>query len=195
MILGSTLQSAHHYIRRALSLSDRPIAIDATLGNGNDTLFLAEEVGTTGKIYGFDIQLQAIQQTQQRLQEHQLLDRVHLIHASHHTWTQHLPSEICGQIQAIMFNLGYLPHGNSDIITQSTTTLPALTYATEWLAPGGIITVALYTGHPGGEQEANDVLLWSEHLPPADYQAVWQSIRNRNHAPSLLTIEKKKKKQ
>ena len=31
-------------------------AVDATLGNGHDTCFLAEIVGDSGKVFGFDIQ-------------------------------------------------------------------------------------------------------------------------------------------
>ena len=31
-------------------------AVDATLGNGHDTCFLAKIVGDNGKVFGFDIQ-------------------------------------------------------------------------------------------------------------------------------------------
>ena len=36
-------------------IQDDSIVIDATCGNGNDTLFLAEQV-PNGKVFGFDIQ-------------------------------------------------------------------------------------------------------------------------------------------
>ncbi len=56
-----------------------------------------------------------------------------------------------------MFNLGYLPHGDKTRTTTSATTLPALAQARAVLAPGGIITVLAYRGHPGGQEEAQDV--------------------------------------
>ena len=44
-------------------------AVDATLGNGHDTCFLAEIVGDSGKVFGFDIQKEAIESSTTRLKE------------------------------------------------------------------------------------------------------------------------------
>ena len=46
-------------LQQHLTLGD--VAIDATCGNGHDTLFLSQLVGETGKIYSYDIQLAALE--------------------------------------------------------------------------------------------------------------------------------------
>ncbi len=103
-----------------------------------------------------------------------------------------LPSEARGKIEAVMFNLGYLPHGDHSIITQPKTTLSAVKQLCDWLAPGGIMTLVLYTGHPGGQEEADQVIQWASSLDTSSYSVMWQQIINRHHAPSLVVIEKKR---
>lgn len=191
MNIPSTLQSARQYIRQALHQQLDPVVVDATLGNGNDTLFLAHEVGITGKVFGFDIQSEAIEKTKQRLSDQGFLERATLFQAGHEQWEAYIPQEHKHQIRAVMFNLGYLPHGDQTIITRPETTLPALQHACEWLAPGGVITVALYTGHEGGQEEANHVVTNVSQLPSKQFQVIWQRVLNRTQSPSLIVIEKK----
>ncbi|MBA4494856.1 class I SAM-dependent methyltransferase [Paenactinomyces guangxiensis] len=189
MILPSTLQSARSWI--SYSLPRGGTAVDATVGNGYDTLFLAEQVGPEGVVFGFDIQQEAIESTARRLREAGRQNQVRLFPCSHHRMDEKLPAEVKGKIQGMMFNLGYLPHGNPEIITQPQTTIEALQIGTVWLAPGGMITLALYTGHPGGQEEADAVVNWASALPPKQFQVMWQQMVNRRHAPSLLVIEKR----
>jgi ubiquinone/menaquinone biosynthesis C-methylase UbiE len=63
----SLVQQAHQAVEAVLKPGD--ITIDATVGNGHDTLFLATRVGATGKVYGFDIQQEALDSAYQRLQQ------------------------------------------------------------------------------------------------------------------------------
>ncbi|SEM90216.1 class I SAM-dependent methyltransferase [Lihuaxuella thermophila] len=189
MILPSTLESARSWIRLALTAGGT--AIDATVGNGHDTLFLAQLAGPAGRVFGFDIQAEAIEATRRRLRDAGQEQQVQLFRCSHHQMDKMLPEEIKGKVDAAMFNLGYLPHGNPAIITQPETTLHALQICTEWLAPGGLITLALYTGHPGGQEEADAVVHWASALCSRRFQVMWQQILNRRHAPSLLVIEKR----
>ena len=60
-IFNSHLNLAHHYWERLLRPGDW--AIDATCGNGNDTLKLAQILGEGGVI-GIDIQQEAINKTE-----------------------------------------------------------------------------------------------------------------------------------
>ena len=62
------------------------IVIDATCGNGNDTLYLAEKV-TNGFVYGFDIQKEAIDNTQLKVSD---FNNVSLIQDSHENVKQHV---------------------------------------------------------------------------------------------------------
>jgi predicted methyltransferase len=161
--------------------------IDATVGNGHDTLFLAERVGPTGTVIGFDIQAPALQAAQQRLVG---LPQATLIHAGHERLAELLPAPAHGKLSAIMFNLGYLPGANKAIITQPQSTLQALTQALDNLTIGGVITLILYPAHPGGAQEAASVQSYAAQLPATF--AVTACIRTNTTvpAPSLLVIER-----
>ena len=160
------------------------LAIDATAGNGHDTEFLAHLVGATGFVWAFDIQAVALQETASRLRErsisvelrlrsansalptapHDLAEvsrsRVIGLEASHAEMKDHLPVTCLGQISAIMFNLGYLPGADKSCITTAASTLIALDAAIDYLAPGGVLTVVVYPGHPGGREEAVAVREW-----------------------------------
>lgn len=61
----SVLSFAHKLISERLTLGDR--AIDATVGTGADTLFLAKTTGARGEVYGFDIQAAALKLAEERL--------------------------------------------------------------------------------------------------------------------------------
>ncbi|WP_165873790.1 tRNA (mnm(5)s(2)U34)-methyltransferase [Baia soyae] len=186
----STLQSARYYVKQAIQEQSHSIVVDATLGNGYDTLFLAQEVGMQGKVFGFDIQLLAVKKTTQRLKQEGLLDRVALFHAGHECWESFIPREYKNQINAVMFNLGYLPHGDKTIITHPETTLQAMGHACQWLAPRGIITIALYVGHEEGQAEVDHVTRFASQLPAKQFHVTWTQLLNRAGAPSLVVIER-----
>ena len=143
--------------RIAQSLQPGQFAVDATMGNGHDTLFMAELVGVEGRVFGFDIQQQALANTRQRLAAAGLENRVTLIQGGHEYMERLLPSGVQGQISAIMFNLGYLPGGDKHKVTRPETTLAAVEAATRLLAPGGIMTILVYRGHAGGQDEADTI--------------------------------------
>lgn len=181
---------AQQIIAEQLTLGDT--AIDATLGNGFDTLFLAECVGDQGHVFGFDIQLSALEQTQHHLHAQQLLHRVTLFQQSHANISSCLPVKYQGKVAAIMFNLGYLPGGDKTIITQTQSTLSALSIACDWLSINGIITVLAYPGHIGGDQEMDAIVHFLANLAKnpdfiidtIDYQ------QSNSHAPRLFVIRK-----
>ncbi len=158
----SLVQQAHRVVAEVLHTGD--IAIDATVGNGHDTLFLATQVGSAGKVYGFDIQQQALDSAWQRLEQAGQTAPVSLYHAGHEVMAMLLPESVAGRVKAVMFNLGYLPGGDKQRITSTSTTLAALQAALSLLAPGGVISLLAYTGHPGGREEAEQVKGWAVAL-------------------------------
>ncbi|GAB2698247.1 class I SAM-dependent methyltransferase [Paenibacillus thermoaerophilus] len=175
-------------------------AVDATVGNGVDTLFLCKRVGPRGAVYGCDIQPQAIERARRRLAEGlpeppRTLD---LQCRSHHELRELVPAEHAGRVDAVMFNLGYLPgyedeSGAAPVITVPATTLPALEAALELLRPGGVLTVVLYPGHDGGGEEAAAVEAWASALPQERCQALRYQFQNRRaSAPYLLAVEKRR---
>ena len=137
-------------------LSEGGLAIDATAGNGHDVAFLAEQVGSSGKVYAFDLQKEAIEATASLLAEKGLED-VELHQCGHERMDEVLPPEIFGQVVAVTFNLGYLPGGDKSVVTQTTTTRMALRLSMDLLRPGGLLAVVAYRGHPGGPEECDAV--------------------------------------
>ena len=134
---------AHHFIRQVLQPG--AIAVDATVGNGHDTVFLAELVGAAGRVVGFDIQANALTAAAARVAN---FPQVELIAAGHEQLDARLPEMARGRLQAAMFNLGYLPGGDKDIATRGETTIAGVQQALDHLVVGGAVTVVLYPGHP-----------------------------------------------
>lgn len=156
---GRPTVEAHEAVARVLRPGDT--AVDATAGNGHDTVFLAARVGPSGNVLAFDIQRAAIESTRQRLTAAGLAARVELIEDSHARLAEFAGA---GEWGAAMFNLGYLPGGDHGVITEPEATLAALEAVPERLRVGGVLTVVGYPGHPGGAGEAAAVTTWAEAL-------------------------------
>lgn len=185
----SSISLAHQFVKERINQGDT--VIDATAGGGVDSLILAQLVGTTGQVYCFDIQQEALSQTEARINQARELNpslaKVNYIQASHHL----MDSYVTHKVKAIMFNLGYLPSGDHAIITLVETTIPALQSALSLLDKGGLITCMLYPGHPGGDIEAEEVLKWAETIPTTEAQVICYRQLQRKTAPFLIAIEKK----
>lgn len=184
----SLTEQAHSFIKMHLSIGD--VAVDATVGNGHDTLFLAQQVTPLGFIFGFDIQRQAIESTKNRLQKENLNNHIKLFQVSHVHMEQHIPSKFHRKINAIMFNLGYLPGSNKTIITQTKSTLIALNKSINLLSSGGIITITAYPGHPGGETETTQIKMWCSRLTPKQFSLFTIKSSEKAGAPKLFIIKK-----
>ena len=183
--LRGAVALSHLFLEERVKPGDR--VADATCGNGHDTLFLARLVGPDGKVWAFDLQKQALANTRLLLVEAGCLTQTELVAAGH----EHLAEFVGEPLKAAIFNLGYLPGGGKDFVTRPEQTLAALDQAARLLLPGGIITVCVYTGHPGGAVEAGAVEQWAAGLAPAKFNA-WMSRQfNRPaSAPYVVIIEK-----
>ncbi|MCF7971533.1 MAG: class I SAM-dependent methyltransferase [Methylococcaceae bacterium] len=177
------MTEAHKTIQGTLSATS--ITLDATMGNGHDTLFLARH---SAKVYAFDIQQSALDTTYQQLKDHHLADKVKLIHDSHAHMRQHIPAN--EQINVIVFNLGYLPRGNTEIITQTKSTLSALNQSLKILSPSGIISILCYPGHIGGQEEMIAVIDWYEQLDNHQFAiTIIHSMQETAQSPRLFIIK------
>ena len=176
---------AHLVLRTHLREGD--LAVDATCGNGHDTLLMAELVGNTGRVWAFDIQEQAIQRTAARLAEFGLAERVKLLHKGHETMFEH----VSGGLGAVVFNLGYLPGGDQSVITRPETTLAAFEQTVGLLRPGGILAVSVYPGHDGGASERRTVDAWAAGLAPQAFHA-WRmgQLNVPASAPYFVLVQK-----
>ncbi len=141
-------------------LSAGDIAVDATCGNGFDTLFLAERVGRDGVVYGVDIQPRAIEMVRKKLMDAGHLDRCRLVAGCHSGLITIVNPCHMGRVSVVMFNLGYLPYGDKTLVTLPSSTLLAMDQAFKVVRQGGLISVLAYPGHPGGFEEASCVEDW-----------------------------------
>jgi 16S rRNA C1402 N4-methylase RsmH len=185
MPLTKLVKLVHEMLGRVLVAGDA--AIDATVGRGQDTCVLAELVGPTGRVIGFDLQEDALASATRRLDAAGLTDRVTLVSSGHEhlaEWLREHHPEI--RPRAVVFNLGYLPRGDKSITTRPETTIPALDAALDVLAPGGRLFVVVYPGHEGGQREADAVLDWAMNLPSDRAEAAWYQPTERESTPPLL---------
>ena len=178
-------EHAHALVREVLLPGDW--AVDATVGNGHDTAMLADAVGPSGHVIGFDIQEAALARARVRL-----IGRPNV--ALHCRGHEHLAATLPGDAQqrlaAVMFNLGYLPGANKATTTRPDTTLAALRQAGDHLAVGGRITVMLYTGHPTGIDEADAVRAFARALPATLVATHFARLNAPGPAPELILIER-----
>lgn len=176
----------HSILSERLKAGER--AVDATAGNGWDTLKLCELVGSEGKVYSFDIQREAVEKTRILLKEKAMEERAELFCCSHSL----ILGKVKKPIKAFTMNLGYLPGGDKSIVTRADTTIKALKGLTSLLMPGGIGLVLLYYGHEGGQEEKAGVGNFMESLPADWGQVSRMKIVNRKNCPPILYILEKK---
>jgi ubiquinone/menaquinone biosynthesis C-methylase UbiE len=176
---------AQRMVAASLTLGD--IAIDATAGNGFDTLFLAEHVGPTGVVYAIDIQPRAIETIREKLELKGWRERCRLQVGCHADLMSMLASEHVGLVSVAMFNLGYLPLGDKSIITTARSTLRALEQVHDVLRAGGVISILAYRGHSGGEEESRQVTDWIDSHATAYRISRWQDTEN-NLSPILWLL-------
>lgn len=186
------LDFAHSYWKKLVQPGD--ILIDATCGNGQDTLFLAQ-LGLTeesGTLYTFDIQEQAITNSRHLLQSSlpkKTLERVAFLKQCH----SQFPPEIApNTVKLIVYNLGYLPKGDKAITTMTETTLLSLTHARNLLCEGGVLSVTCYPGHEEGEREEECLIDHFCQLNRFEWNCSYHRWINRKKGPTIILIQKQK---
>ena len=171
-------------------LSPGDTAIDATAGNGHDTLLLCQLVGDQGKVFAFDVQSEALENTRIRLNENGIDSSVYELLCMNHKEMDQLEMN---PPRVIMFNLGYLPGGDPSLITQSNETLEAIEKAGKLLSPQGALTVMCYPGHTGGDIEAQRVQSLLSSWDGANWKiAKYELLNTLKPAPFLLCAYKMK---
>ncbi|NGX34995.1 MAG: hypothetical protein K1060chlam1_01361 [Candidatus Anoxychlamydiales bacterium] len=186
------LDLSKNYWKNFLDKSD--IAIDATLGNGFDTLYLAkiliEPANTKGKIICFDIQKKAIESSKLLLKENlkkESFKNISLLNKSHEDLTKHVTIKA----NLIVYNLGYLPGSDKKITTKSKTTISSIESAFKLLAKKGAISIISYPGHFEGEKEEIALIEYLKKIDKKEYNVLHFRWLNKEKAPSFFWIEKK----
>jgi 16S rRNA C1402 N4-methylase RsmH len=184
-MLPGILEQARTFLKEVIP--EGGTAVDATAGNGYDTLFLTGCTGPEGKVYSFDIQQQAVDNTAVRLKNAGA--EAEIIVSGHEHALHYIQEEV---IDAAVFNLGYLPGSDKTVTTTPDTTIMALEGLLKRLKKGGRIVLAVYHGHTEGKVEKDRLLAFSEALSQKKFQVLqYQFINQKNSPPFLLIIEKK----
>lgn len=162
--------------------SSKMIFIDATCGNGEDSLFIANLIKDTDSLICYDIQEQAINTTKAKL-------------ANYHNVTYHLLSHehfIERSANLIIYNLGYLPNFDKTIKTNAKTTLESLQDSLLVVNQNDnfLIIIVVYPGHKEGKIESDVVDEFCFNLPSNQYLVSKYLNYNRPTSPYILTISK-----
>lgn len=153
------------------------ILIDFTLGNGHDSAYFISKVK---KLYAFDIQQQALDQSRKN---YPILNNANLILDSHENIDYYIKNFDLG-----IFNLGYLPHGDKSVTTTAKSTIEALSKAIHLLNPNGRIVIVVYIGHLEGKIESQSILGFLEKQEKITISKF--EIVNRKSAPYIIIIDK-----
>ncbi|MGN1406705.1 MAG: tRNA (mnm(5)s(2)U34)-methyltransferase [Erysipelotrichaceae bacterium] len=132
----------HKYFKSLINSDD--ITVDMTMGNGNDSFYLSK---LSKKVYAFDIQEEALISTKERCRD---LNNIIYIKDNHLNFDRYIKEDI----KLFVFNLGYLPGSDNEIITESGNTLKTFIKVYEYLKDG-YIAITFYRGHKGGNAEFN----------------------------------------
>lgn len=184
---SALLETAHAVWRRHAG----PFMLDATAGNGHDTVFLAELAGEDDVVLAVDRQEQALARSASLLRQRGLERRVRLRLGDHANMAALLAQElpIVGAPLALaVFNLGFLPGSDKRVTTSAVTTLAALDAVWTRLRPGGLLSVHAYSGHSGGADEARAVADRMRALPWREAQVSACTQWNKAHNPETLWL-------
>lgn len=156
--------------------------IDATMGNGYDTLMLCRLADKSGRVLAFDIQEKALSLTDKLLSEHGVRSRAKLILDGHEHMNRYAKAE---SADAICFNFGYLPGGDHRIATSPTTSVEAVRQGLDILKHGGMMSLCIYSGGDTGFKEKESILGFLKELPAGKYTVIVNEYYNRQNCPPM----------
>lgn len=159
---------------------ENKIAVDMTLGRGNDSLYLQERFK---KVYAFDIQAEAVAIAKNSVD----LNKVVLINDDHNNVDQYLNE----QVKLVIYNLGFLPKINEEITTNYQSTTSSLNKILKLLEKKGLVIIVVYPGHESGQEESIHLARFIEQLSPSDYLIAHYAMANAKDCPYVICIHKK----
>lgn len=175
-----------HFISEHVKEGD--LCIDATMGNGNDTLLLSRLCGEKGHVLAFDIQEIALANTRERLEKENAPHNYELFLDSHVNMGKYAEPV---SVSCIVFNFGYLPKGDHTLATRAESSIQALTVSLSLLKKGGILMLCIYSGGDSGFEERDALLEWLKVLDSRKFLVIKTEYYNRpNHPPMPVLVVK-----
>ena len=203
------------------------VVVDATCGNGWDSLYLLRALAAAGgsSLMTCDIQVLALENAksllarelsalldidrspepggdvwvcrpnEEFLQRHPAAGPVTL-HWKLQSHLDLMKSQDESSIKVVVFNLGYLPGGDKNVVTVPEVTMATIEASRTALREGGCISVTCYPGHAEGRMEEEQVQADARRLPVeiwSCYLHQWINQRNKRTgkpAPSLVLYQR-----
>jgi hypothetical protein len=179
------IEHAHALWKEHLEQND--LAIDATCGNGHDSVVLAKLTG--GNLWALDIQEKAIENTKGRLKaelDEDLFSKVQFHLGCHSKFPDAIKK---GAVKLVVYNLGYLPGSDKAVVTERDTTITSLNNALLLLKAHGLLSITCYPRHDAGQKETEAVLSWAASLDKSMWVVEHKVWPQRERSPSLLIIK------
>ncbi|WP_162163903.1 tRNA (mnm(5)s(2)U34)-methyltransferase [Acholeplasma hippikon] len=154
------------------NINKESVIVDATAGNGHDTLFLAQHVK---HVHAFDIQLQAINNSKELTKDYSNI-------TFHHTSFENI-TKITPYYDGVIFNLGYLPGSDKQIKTNYHTTIQTLDKLHE--KKMGFIEIVAYPGHIEGFIESVAIQSWLDKNK-IKYRVIKLPFDTKNEPPFIF---------
>ena len=170
----------HHFLEEHITTGN--ICVDATMGNGNDTLKLCNLVGEQGKVYAFDIQKPALANTKNLLEKNKVIHIAELILDSHAHMADYIKES---EVDCIVFNFGYLPSGDHNLATKADSSIEAITQGLGLLKKGGLMSLCIYSGGDSGFEERDALLTFLKELDSKKYLVILSCYYNRPNNPPI----------
>lgn len=185
MILKSPTEFAHQLLAQAIRPGDT--VIDATVGYGDDTCFLAEQVADFGHVYGFELQKEALTICDDRLTKAALNRQVTLLNQGHERIITALAPDI--KVQAAIFSLGALSPETTAQMTLPNTTISAYHQILSRLNRGGLLIFVSEQKFNESTEELDYLSADLARLNPDHYQvSAYQGLNQKTG--QVLAIEK-----
>ena len=183
----SAVQLCHAFLTARLAPGG--LYVDATCGNGHDTLFLCSVAGENGRVIGLDIQPQAAANTNALLAANGMAAIGRAECCDHRELLRFAPP---GSADCVMFNFGWLPGADHAVFSTASSSIPALQAALEAVRPGGVVSAILYSGQVIGTDEKQTVLEYLRALPLKSFTVLVCDFANWAETAPLPCIILKK---
>ena len=175
---SALLETAHAVWKRHAG----PLMLDATAGNGHDTVFLAELAGEGGMVLAVDRQEEALARSAALLRQRGLERRVRLTRGDHADMVALLARELPDAealLDLAVFNLGFLPGSDKRVATSAATTLTALEAVWGRVRPGGADEAKAVGDRmralPWREAQVSACSQWNKARSP---ETLWLAVKN-----------------
>lgn len=176
----NALGLSHRFLRQHVRPGD--FVVDATAGNGNDTLFLSRLVGEQGRVLAMDIQPRAMENTGTLLKK-EGVENVRLVLDGHENMAAYAAE---GSVDAVAFNFGWLPAGDHNVFTRKETSLSAVEAGLRLLRPGGAMSLCIYYGRNNGYDERDALLQFVRGLDDRVWSVMAVDFANRKNDPPIF---------